>query len=87
VPETATLILKHNYPAVEKPSAVGVNIRVVLENIRSKEIDVGSWINVIGYLERKANNDIAVQAVAVWDAGIIDLEAYQKGLEARKAAE
>jgi hypothetical protein len=41
-------------------------------------------VNVIGYVERHSENDIFVQAVAVWDAGNIDLDAYQNGVEARK---
>jgi hypothetical protein len=80
----ATLRLKHNYPHADPGKTAHVNIRVVLESMRNKMLDVGSWVNVIGYVERHSENDIFVQAVAVWDAGNIDLDAYQNGVEARK---
>lgn len=63
-----------------------MNIEHVLELMKRTDIDVGSWINVIGYIERKKEKGVSVQAIAVWDAGNVDLEAYQKAVEARKDA-
>ena len=63
-----------------------MNIEHVLESIRRTEVDVGSWINVIGYVERRNEKGIFVQAIAVWSAGNVDLDAYQKAVEARKEA-
>ncbi|KAF2653608.1 hypothetical protein K491DRAFT_717901 [Lophiostoma macrostomum CBS 122681] len=80
---TATLRLTHNHPPSSPPRAAHVNIDHVLESIKRKEIDVGSWINVIGYVERRKEKGIFVQAITVWDAGNVDLEAYQKAVEAR----
>ncbi|KAK3214831.1 hypothetical protein GRF29_19g1398489 [Pseudopithomyces chartarum] len=82
----ATLRLKHNYPASATPKTACVDIEHVLESIKRYEVDVGSWINVIGYVERQTTRNIHVQAVAVWDAGNIDLDAYQNAIDKRKEA-
>ena len=49
-------------------------------------MEVGTWINVIGYVERRKGNGVFIQAVAVWSAGNVDLGAYEKAVEARKVA-
>ena len=49
-------------------------------------MDVGAWVNVLGEVEHRKETGIFVQATAVWSAGIVDLEAYQKAVEARKEA-
>jgi hypothetical protein len=82
---TATLRLKHNYPAAGTAEIANVDLVHVLERIKSHEVDVGSWINVIGYVERRKERGVFVQAIAVWSAGNIDLDAYEKAVEARKA--
>jgi hypothetical protein len=61
-----------------------VNIKIVLESIKRQETDVGSWINVMGYVERRQEKGVFVQAIAIWDAGNIDLDAYEKAVKARK---
>jgi len=86
VVSTATLRLKHNYPSSSATKIANVNIEHVLESIRRTEVDVGSWINVIGYVERRNEKGIFVQAIAVWSAGNVNLDAYQKAVEARKEA-
>ncbi|KAF2119424.1 CST complex subunit Ten1 [Lophiotrema nucula] len=82
----ANLRLKHNYPPSNDAKTANVNIVHVLESIKRANIDVGSWMNVIGYVERRKEKGIFVQAIAVWDAGNVDLVAYQKAVEARKEA-
>lgn len=49
-------------------------------------MEVGTWINVIGYIERRKEKGVFVQAIAVWGAGNVDLNAYGRSVEARKAA-
>jgi hypothetical protein len=58
----------------------------VLERIKGRDMDVGAWVNVIGYVERRKEKGVFVQAIAVWDAGDVDLEAYQRAVEQRKKA-
>ncbi|KAF2186236.1 hypothetical protein K469DRAFT_630998 [Zopfia rhizophila CBS 207.26] len=84
---TATLILKHRYPTSAPPSIVHVNVEHVLESIKRCEVDVGSWINVIGYVEKRAEKRVFVQALVVWDAGNVDLDAYERGVDQRREVE
>ncbi|KAF9728711.1 hypothetical protein PMIN06_004082 [Paraphaeosphaeria minitans] len=84
--ESATLRLKHNHPTSDTPKIANVNIEHVLESIKRYEIDVGSWVNVIGYTGRRKEKGIHVQAIAVWSAGNVKLDAYQNAVEARKEA-
>lgn len=57
----------------------------VLERVKHQELDVGTWLNVIGHVERRKEQDVFVQAVTVWDAGNVDLRAYENAVEKRKA--
>ncbi len=82
----ATLRLKHNYPAASSSEIANVDIVHVLERIQANATEVGTWINVIGYVERRKEKGIYVQAIAVWSAGNIDLSTYEKAVEARKSA-
>jgi len=58
----------------------------VLELVKHHELDVGTWLNVIGHVERRKEEGVLVQAVTVWNAGNVDLDAYQKAVEKRKEA-
>ncbi|KAI4625919.1 hypothetical protein J4E80_003053 [Alternaria sp. BMP 0032] len=86
VTKTATLRLKHNYPISDPPVIANLDIEHVLERIKELNVDVGTWLNVIGYVERRKEKGVFVQAVTVWNAGNVDLKAYEKAVEARKAA-
>jgi hypothetical protein len=48
-------------------------------------MEVGAWVNIIGYVDRRKEKGVFVQAITVWSAGNIDLNAYEKAVEARKA--
>lgn len=82
--QTGTLRLKHEYPPAKQSVTANVDIEHVLERISRQEIDVGTWINVIGYVQQRTGKDVYVQAVAVWDAGNVDLIAYEQAVEKRK---
>lgn len=82
--QAATLRLKHDFPPSSPPVLANVDVVHVLEKITRQELDVGSWINVIGYVERRKENGVFVQAVAIWDAGNVDLIAYEKAVVKRK---
>ena len=81
---TATLRLKHNYPAASTADVTNVDVVHVLERVKSHDLEVGSWINVIGYVERRKERGVFVQAITVWSAGNVDLNAYENAVEARK---
>lgn len=84
--QTATLKLKHDNPAAGTAEVANVDVVHVLERIRSQEMEVGSWLNVIGYVERRKEKGVFVQAITVWSAGNVDLRGYEQAVEARKAA-
>lgn len=84
--KSATLRLKHDCPPSDAPKLANVNIEHVLESIKRHEIDVGTWINVIGYTERRKEKGIHVQAIMVWSAGNVNLDAYGNAVEMRKEA-
>lgn len=49
------VILEHNYPrSRDEPKTVAVDINAVLEGLKSEELRVGSWLNVLGYI-RESN--------------------------------
>jgi len=81
--KTATLRLKHDYPVSSQPLIANLDIEHMLERIKRHELDVGAWLNVIGYVERKSEKGVFVQAVTIWDAGNVDLVAYEKAMEKR----
>jgi hypothetical protein len=81
---TATLRLRHAYPASDPPKVANVNIDHVLQTIKHTDLQVGAWINVIGYVERRKERGIFVQAIVVWGAGNLNLDAYEKAAKARK---
>jgi hypothetical protein len=84
--KTAILRLIHHYPASDPPTVANVDVEHVLEGIKHHELDVGTWINVIGHVERRKEKGVFVQAIVVWDAGNVDLDAYQNAVEKRREA-
>ncbi|KAI9824938.1 MAG: hypothetical protein M1832_001543 [Thelocarpon impressellum] len=96
--EDATLVLRHQYP-VQSSSAALVNIFILLDTVSASDLQVGEWLNVIGYVsisstdaalknERPATSPrVYVQAIAVWTAGAIKLGEYEKVLEERREVE
>ncbi|KAF7574234.1 Ten1 domain containing protein [Pyrenophora tritici-repentis] len=83
--ETATLRLKHDYPVSSPPLVANLNIEHVLDRVKRHEVDVGTWLNVIGYVQRRITDKegVFVQALCIWDAGNLDLAAYSKAVEKR----
>lgn len=84
VAKTATLRLKHNYPTFTSHIVANVNVDHVLEQVKRQELDVGTWLNVMGYVEQRKEKGVFIQAVTIWDADNVDLEAYEKSVEKRK---
>lgn len=84
VVKTGILRLKHDYPPSSASIIANVDMEHVLERAKQNELDVGTWLNVIGHVERRRDKGVFVQAVTIWDAGNVDLDAYQKAVEKRK---
>lgn len=63
-------------------------MKLLLENLRSGQTDVGQWVHVLGYITsvtKKAQDreisqtssaDIGVQALLLWSAQDLDIAAY-----------
>lgn len=116
---SATLVLKHRYPVSADdrnrtaPAGVAVTARVniehVLESLKSEDLQVGAWVNVVGYVQRERRSrsrrrgtagtatacregggmrrGSKVQAVMLWSAGAVKLDAYERAVELRKQSE
>lgn len=82
--KTATLRLKHDFSGSSASIVANVNIQHVLERVKRTDLELGTWINVIGHVEHRLEKGIFVQAVAIWDAGNVDLKAYEQAVEKRK---
>ncbi|KAK3714490.1 hypothetical protein LTR37_007796 [Vermiconidia calcicola] len=56
-PKQGELILRDRYPATtpETPTAI-VNVTNVLENANHELLEVGAWLNVVGYVTKPADS-------------------------------
>lgn len=84
----ASLTLEHNHPPGNELKAI-VDIRLVLDKLLHEHTRIGEWLNIIGYVERPQSRNLAgvvgrtvnVQAIAVWSAGPLRLQAYEECLD------
>ena len=101
-PSCGSVSLKHNYPSSSTPVVAEVRLDHVLESITHTTTQIGTWLNVVGFISRDEDGGhkdvraapkksskpilkvVTIDAVMVWDAGSIKLDAYEKALEARK---
>ncbi|KAI2640077.1 CST complex subunit Ten1 [Xylaria nigripes] len=93
---SAEITLKHGYPKGNGDVEAIVDVRLLLQTVKSEQTDVGQWIHVIGYLtsirhttaatdyrncpERKTVLRVGVQALILWTAQDLDLGAYEKSM-------
>jgi hypothetical protein len=89
--KTAILTLEHNHPAGNKLRAL-IDVRLLLNTMKSNETRIGEWLNVIGYVmasetvrtngpHRNTQEAIPVQAIVLWSAGPLKLDGYQRSLD------
>jgi hypothetical protein len=89
---SAVLTLEHKFPAGSKLKA-NVDINLLLNSLESTDTRVGEWINVMGYITlapsmlsltgEPLSDTVFVQAIALWSAGCIRLQEYEKVLGER----
>ena len=65
-----------------------LEISLIREDLRESDTAIGTWLNVVGYVQSIAKPKSGlckpkVQALAVWDAGSVNIEAYSEALDAR----
>lgn len=90
--KTARLLLEHNYPPGNTLKAT-VDVRLLLNTIKSGETQIGEWVNVIGYvekdqLEKHTKTDspcVHVQALVLWSTGPLKLQAYERSVDKRSS--
>jgi hypothetical protein len=93
--QTAEVTLRHDYPKGKKSVEALVDVKLVLETLRSRQTDIGQWVHVIGYLsflepgvaidaqsssKRNRTPRVGVQALVMWVAQDLDLGIYEKTL-------
>ncbi|KAL2014020.1 hypothetical protein VTN00DRAFT_1545 [Thermoascus crustaceus] len=86
---TGHLVLEHNFPpssTVKEPASVPVDINHVLEDLKAEDLRVGAWLNVLGYVRERdddnrkgsARSSIYVEAVMVFSAGAVRVGEYER---------
>ncbi|TQS38473.1 hypothetical protein Golomagni_01020 [Golovinomyces magnicellulatus] len=84
----AILTLEHNYPPGNK-LYVRLDITLLLGNMQCTHCQIGSWINVIGYIKSTLSKSptaagifvVYVQAILLWSVGPSRIDGYEKTLE------
>jgi len=88
-----SLTVEHAYPEDAQPTPrATVDVRLVLETVTARDLQVGRWLNIIGYIvsdpwarKRKrlsvsnslTTEETLVQAILIWNAGAIRLANYE----------
>ena len=93
------LLLTHNYPENARRVVACVQLDHVLEATKQEDLQIGTLVNIIGYVSEKAperildvrkdikGSRVVVDAVLLWSAGSVKLEEYEAALVARKQSE
>ncbi|CAD0112533.1 unnamed protein product [Aureobasidium uvarum] len=82
---TALLSLFHNFPSSQDQQTTQVDISQLLDTIDHQHLQVGAWLNVIGYITPSASKSRPkIQAIIVWSAGAINLQQYENALISRQ---
>ncbi|KAI1459152.1 CST complex subunit Ten1 [Annulohypoxylon moriforme] len=92
-PQSAILTLEHNYDTNKTPARV--DAKLLVETLKSEQIDIGQWVHVIGYVKahriamtksrvRYAEMSLEVQALVLWTAEDLDISAYEKTFDSDK---
>ncbi|KAI4716002.1 hypothetical protein E4T48_07809 [Aureobasidium sp. EXF-10727] len=71
----ALLSLFHNFPSSQNQQTTQVDISQLLDTIDHQHLQIGAWLNVIGYVTPSTfKSRSKIQAVVVWSAGAINLQ-------------
>ena len=72
-----------------------VDVKLLLNTLKSTDTQIGEWVNVIGYITidqqippkqpNGHNSDIQVQAIVLWSSGSLKLGGYEKSLDQQNA--
>lgn len=94
------LRLAHAYPSNASLSPLSsnatavVDVTVIVDSLKRDILEVGAWLNVIGYVkeQRQGGNkggsgSVGVQATMIWAATGVRLGEYEKAVEGRLKVE
>lgn len=84
----ACLLLQHDHPHGNSITA-SVDVTLVLQTLGVDQTRVGEWLNVVGYVHLKPDEQnlrsdpkvITVQALLVWSAGFLNVQAYERSID------
>ena len=90
------LVLRHDYPRDSPNQTLAfVDIEHLLESIKISDMEKGAWVNLIGYKTpaqpksyqaqgvMQKERHVYLQAVMLWSAGAVKLDAYEMALASR----
>ncbi|CAD0094138.1 unnamed protein product, partial [Aureobasidium vineae] len=81
----ALLSLFHNFSSSQNQQTTQVDISQLLDTIDHQDLQIGAWLNVIGYVTPATSKSRSkIQAIIVWSAGAINLQQYENALISRQ---
>lgn len=87
-------MVQHNFPlGANFKALIDINL---LHSLKGVDTDIGSWINVIGYIavakpggirvtDIQETSATSVQAIVLWPAGSINIKEYEKTISDHQA--
>lgn len=79
------LSLFHDFPPSQTRHTVQIDISQLLDTIQHQDLQLGAWLNVIGYITSSTSRSRSkIQAILVWSAGAINLQQYETALVSRQ---
>ncbi|THW33037.1 hypothetical protein D6D22_09319 [Aureobasidium pullulans] len=82
---TALLSLFHNFPSLQDRHIAQVDISQLLDTIDHQNLQVGAWLNIIGYVGPSPSRyRTKIQAIMLWSAGAVNLQQYETALVSRQ---
>ncbi|TDZ26370.1 hypothetical protein C8034_v001716 [Colletotrichum sidae] len=87
---SAVLKLEHRFPQQSSVSA-WVDVKLLLGTLKSEQIRVGEWVNVVGYVTSPTGtrakgttrepHNVGIQALMLWSAGPLDIQRYETSFQ------
>ncbi|KAF8467220.1 CST complex subunit Ten1 [Kalaharituber pfeilii] len=83
-PPSSSSSLSSSLP--RKTKTATVDIAIVVEQIPTGELQIGEWVNVLGYItDMQADGaTVCIQGIQIWSAGGIDLGKYERQLQEKE---
>ncbi|KAK3946028.1 CST complex subunit Ten1 [Diplogelasinospora grovesii] len=84
---SGVLTLEHKHPQDNQSVHALVDVRLLLESLKSEQTRIGEWVNVIGYITaiqpstdgkraKHGASEIHIQGLVLWSTGAFDIQRY-----------